>query len=236
MRFMLKFALLMVVTFVYLPSNAKSADTDSVDLMSDDFAVLKYIGQEYIKDKYQGQDIQIKGDFGITYQSFGDQPYPKFGFIGYELTNDKSEVSLLKLQLYKDAKGWRVERVLDNSKIHQANPTHIYKSGHARTDQTGKAGVAAAIIFEDWLNKANLIKDVRTTTMMCYLTKNLKSASCRGVYGLQSDNGLTCNSKNYLLRFDAGAWKVVKEIRDDQKVSGTTGELVIYKPLPMQCR
>jgi len=66
--------------------------------------------------------------------------YPKFGFIGYELTNHKSEESLIKLQLYKNSKGWRVERVLENSKIHQANPTHIYTSGHARTDQTKKGG------------------------------------------------------------------------------------------------
>jgi hypothetical protein len=235
MKSILKLLLLIVFTFVCLPVNAEEANKN-IDLMSDDFSVLKHIGRKYIKDNYQGQNIQIKGEFGITYKSYGDLAYPKFGFIGFELTSDTSEVSLLKLQLYKDAEGWRVERVLENSKIHQANPTHDYESGHARTDQTGKAEVAAAIVFEDWLNKENLIKDVRTTSMRCYLTKDLKSASCRGVYGLLTDAGLECHAKNYLLKSEAGSWKVVQEIRDDQKVSGSTGELITYKPLPMHCR
>ena len=235
MKSIFKFFLLIVVIFVCLPSTAEAADKKSVDLMSDDFAVLRHIGQEYIKHKYQRQNIQIKREFGIGYTSYGDLVYPKIGFIGYELINDKSEESLIKLQLYKNSQGWRVERVLENSKIHQANPTHIYESGHARTDQTGKAELAAAIVFEDWLNRENLIKDVRSTSMRCYLTKNLESASCRGVYGLQTDAGLKCHSKNYLLKSAAGAWKVVKEIRDDQKVSHSTGELVTHKPLPMHC-
>ena len=236
MKIILKSALLIVVTLVCLPASAEKGDKLSVDLMSDDFAVLQHIGREYIKNKYQRQNIQIKTEFGIGYISFGDLVYPKFGFIGYELTNHKSEESLIKLQLYKNSKGWRVERILENSKIHQANPTHIYTSGHARTDQTKKAEIAAAIVFEDWLNREDLIKDVRSTSMRCRLNKKLGSASCRGVYGLQTDAGLKCHSKNYLLKSVAGTWKVVKAIRDDQKVSYSTGELVPYKPLPMHCK
>ena len=83
--------------------------------------------------------------------------------------------------------------------------------------------------------KENLIKDVRSTFVRCRLTKNLESASCRGVYGLKTNDGIKCHSKNYLLKKVGGTWKVVKAIRDDQKVSPITGELVTHKPLPLHC-
>ena len=51
MKIILKYALLIVVTLVCLPASAEKGDKLSVDLMSDDFAVLRHIGQEYIKDK-----------------------------------------------------------------------------------------------------------------------------------------------------------------------------------------
>lgn len=225
----LSMALMLLATRIYADQHNKP-----VDLMSDDFAVFMYLGETYLKQKYKGKEIEIIKQFGIGYTSYSELSYPKVGFIGYELVSD-DETLLLKLQLYKDHKGWRVEHVLDNDKIDQANPTHRFDSGRARTDQTAQAQLVAALALQTWLNQEKIIKDVRATSMNCYLSKNLLSASCRGVYGLQVDTGVRCRSKNYLVKKIDGIWKVVKGIRLDQKISYATGELVTAKSAALHC-
>ncbi len=228
----LRNALLAGLTVIYFPVYA---DTEGIDLMSDDFSVLKHVGNQYMAENYQDQDVSKVREFGLGFKSHGDLKYPKSGFIGYELHSASGDVSVFKLQLYKDENGWRFERMLENSKIDQANPHHVYESGHARSDQSGKAVVAAAVVLEDWLNNEGLIGDVRSTSMTCYLNKSLSRGSCRGVYGLMTGAEVECKAKNYLLQNTAESWSLVKEIRDDQKVNYSTGELEPHKPFSMYC-
>ena len=131
--------------------------------------------------------------------------------------------------------GWRVDRELDNFKIHQANPTHSYTSGHSRTDESSKAKVIAAKSLEQWLIDSSLMEGVLSTSMHCYLTKDLSKASCRGIYGIKSDAAQVCHARNYLLGNLSGQWQTLQEISDNQKVDYTAGELITYRPFSMHC-
>ena len=77
------------------------ADNNSIDLHSDDFSVLRYIGEVYLK-KETLIPIETNSGFGVGYTSHGELPYPKTGFIGFKITGTDKSTELLKLQLYKD--------------------------------------------------------------------------------------------------------------------------------------
>ena len=224
----------LVVLFCSFTVQNSLASNGTVDLHADDFSVLRYVGENYLKE-VMGSQIEAKTDFGLGYTSHGDNPYPKVGFIGFHITKKDESTELLKLQLYKDASGWKVDRRLENTKIHQANNHHPYVSGHSRTDEAAKAKVVAAKSLEQWLNDTSVIERVRSTSMRCYLTKDLSRASCRGIYMKSADSNVTCHANNYLLTNTAGQWETLSEITDYQKVDYTTGELKSYKPFSMHC-
>jgi len=210
------------------------SNAQDIDLHSDDFSVLRHVGMSYLSKHYPPTPENTP-DFGLGYMSHGKQPYPKVGFIGFEIAGAGQGEETLKLQLYKGEGGWKVDRVLDSAKIHQANPTHPYESGHARTDATSKAKVVASKSLEEKLNQEALISNVRSTSMRCYVTKDRTAASCRGIFGVKENNELTCHAQNYLLGIDSGEWKTIRGIEDNQKVDYTSGELINYKPFSMHC-
>ena len=230
----MKIVRVLVVSIYAIASFHASASSNVIDLHSDDFGVLRHVGEVYLKQNTPFP-IVSKTDFGLGYTSHGELPYPKTGFIGFDITGIDKNTDLLKLQLYKDENGWRIDRELDNSKIHQANPTHLYTSGHPRTDETSKAKIVAAKSLEKWLNDSSLMEDVRSTSMRCYLTKDQSKASCRGVYGIKTGDTQICQAKNYLLGNLSCQWQTVQEISDTQKVDYKTGELITYKPFSMHC-
>ena len=90
-----------------------------VDLAYDSFDTLRHIARQYLNAKYT--NIELLSDFSTSYKSNGDADFPKTGFIGYETVANGAS-TIIKLQLYKDEKGWRVANQLAENQINQAHP------------------------------------------------------------------------------------------------------------------
>ncbi len=215
-------------------SLSQYSNSQEINLHSDEFSVLRHVGVSYLSEYYPTMPNNPP-DFGLGYTSYGELPFPKVGFIGFDVSGPDQEDTVLKLQLYKDETGWKVARVLDSSKIHQAHPTHSYESGHARTDASSRATVVASKSLEKELNKNSIMQNVRGTSMSCYVTKDRTAASCRGVYRVVEDSEVVCRVQSYLMNSEEGEWKTIRSIADNQKVDYVTGKLIIYKPFPPHC-
>lgn len=202
-----------------------------VDLKSDSFDTLDHLAKEYIK--LQDSEVKLGERFGITYTSYSDD-YPKSGFVGYEV--DAGEQPLIKIQLAKSERGWKVENQLNANQIHQAHPVVVDIEGSLRTIEGLKATTIAARKLESYLNDEALIDDTRSTSVRCYLTKTAHKASCRAVYGLKANGNVECHNVNYLLSNNGEGWMLETEILDTQKVDYNSGELVSKKPFSMNCK
>lgn len=204
----------------------------TVDPKADSFDTLDYLAKEYIKTQFGV--IKLGERFGVSYKSYGDDEYPKSGFVGYEV--DKGETSLIKIQLAKDESGWKVANELSANQIHQAHPVVVDIEGNLRTVEGLKATTAAARKFESYLNDKALIGATRSTSVRCYLTKTAHKASCRAIYGLKEKGNIECHNVNFLLSNDGQNWNFESEILDTQKVDYNSGELVTKKPFSMNCQ
>ena len=208
-----------------LLSDPLIANETPIDLKSDDFKVFTQIAEDYIKENIARSSIFSKREFGTGYTSFDNNNFPKVGFVGYEILNLNGKIELIKLQLFKSANGWAIVNKLDSNKIHEANPTFVHKTDHARTINQRESKVSTAIKLEKWLNDENIINDVRSTNISCYTSKELTKASCHSIYGLKIDNEVQCMTKSYLLLKQDNLWVVDSEINFDQKVDYTSGKL-----------
>lgn len=206
-----------------------------IDLHSDKFDVLRHVASEAAAEILESKPFVLVDDFGLGYSSLGDKPYPKYGFAGLEIVDAAGTARVLKLQLIKDESGWQFARVLDNDKIHQAHPPMDFESGHARTEASNRAVISAASSLEAWLNREALMPRVRSTAMSCYVSKHFESASCHGIYGLKADGETSCHTRSYLLEKKHQNWEVTAEIRYDQQVDYTSGELKTRKPFSKHC-
>ncbi len=206
-----------------------------VDIASDDFSVFRYLASQYINENISITDIVEKKEFGTGYTSFDNNLFPKVGFIGFELTDNKGKNILIKLQTFKDIDGWRVVNVLSNKKIHQAHPTYTHETEHVRSRSQGEAKLAAAIELERWLIKQNIIDSVRSTQVRCYSSKDNLKASCHGVFGLKIGGSLECMSKSYLMVKQENKWAVEQDISYKQKVNYKSGEIEVTKPFRKRC-
>tara|TARA_R110000744_G_scaffold242797_2_gene359858 strand:- start:158 stop:844 length:687 start_codon:yes stop_codon:yes gene_type:complete len=206
-----------------------------IDLTTDNFNVFTHLADKYIATHIKLQPFIKKSTFGMSYTSFDENVFPKVGFIGYQYTDSHEKDSLVKLQLFKSAKGWAVVNILDNDKIDKANPTYTYKTDHVRNKQSGKVKVATAQESEAWFNQQGIIHNVRSTSISCYVTKDSSKASCHTIYGLKDDGKVSCFSKSYLMAREQDIWKMIKEINYDQKVSYSSGELKVIKPFSKRC-
>jgi len=211
------------------------ATGQEVDLTSDNFNVFTYLADKYIETHIKLQPFTKKSTFGMGYTSFGENTFPKVGFIGYEYTDSNEKDRVVKLQLFKSVTGWAVVNELANDKIHEANPTYMDKTDHVRNNNSRKVKVASAKESEAWFNQQGIIHNVRSTSISCYVTKDSSKASCHTVYGLKGDGKVSCFSQSYLMEREHDLWKMVKEIRYDQRVSYSTGELKVIKPFSKRC-
>lgn len=203
----------------------------TIDLKSDSFDTLDHLAKEYIKIQYN--DVKLGDRFGVTYTSYSDD-YPKSGFVGYEV--DAGKQSLIKIQLIKNERGWKVANQLNANQIHQAHPVVVDIEGSLRTIEGLKATTAAARKFESYLNDQALMDATRSTSVRCYLTKTAHKASCRAIYGLKENGNVECHNVNYLLSNDGKSWMFESKILDTQKVDYNSGELVSKKPFSMNCQ
>lgn len=203
-----------------------------IDLTHDSFDTLRYVSQQYLKEKYE--NIQFQYDFGGSYQSHADKNHPKAGFIGYETVLDGGKPSLAKIQLYKDEKGWRVVNQLDEDQIPQAHPITEYTANNPRGVQKSQAQMVAALELESNLNTKDMMPKVRSTTISCHMARTLDKANCRAVYGVRQANEIVCESKNYLLVRSGEKWKIESEISDDERLN-SKGELVVRKLFGLNC-
>ena len=199
--------------------------------MSDDFSVLETISKAYVAEHIGGKIID---KFGLSYKSNSDKPFPKSGFVGFELKKANTK-QIVKLQLYKDDKGWAVMGTLPNNQINDAHPLDLPETGHKRTDEGAKAKKVAGIYFEKLMQQQNKILSIRSTSTNCYLTKTADKASCTTTYGIVNDKEQQCLTLSTLTHKNKGDWQVVKEINFTQKVDYTSGELKDYKPFTPRC-
>lgn len=66
------------------------SNSSALDLMSDDFEVLKTISNNFIKKQYPNAKLENASNFGVSLKSFGkDLVHPKTGFVGYDLGADQ---------------------------------------------------------------------------------------------------------------------------------------------------
>lgn len=232
----MKFNITVLLLGATLSASMSSFATEpEIDLTSDSFDVFTHLADKYIETHIKIEPFIKKSTFGMGYTSFDDNVFPKVGFIGYEYTDSNEKDKLVKLQLFKSAKGWAVVNILANDKIHEASPTYTYKTDHMRSKQSGKAKVVAAQESEVWLNQQGNIHNVRSTSVSCYVTKDSSKASCHTIYGLKNDGKVSCFSKSYLLERELNVWKMIKEINYDQRVSYSSGELKVTKPFSKHC-
>jgi hypothetical protein len=232
MHWFIKILLFSVVFGIHLSGFTNEKE---VDLSSDDFSVFRHLANEYLEEQFSGKAIHTKNEFGTGLTSFDNNLFPKVGFIGYELINKNGQLSLLKIQTFKDIDGWRIVNILDNHKIHQAHPTYIHQTEHSRTRSQSEAKLAAAIELENWLIKQNIINSVRSTQVRCYSSKDNAKASCHGVFGLKIAGSVECMSKSYLMVKQKDQWHAKKEISYKQKVNYKSGEIETTKPFAKRC-
>jgi hypothetical protein len=138
--------------------------------------------------------------------------------------------TVVKAQLYKDEKGWRVTNLLTENQIHQAHPVAEYIIKNKRSLQKHLAKVAAALALEEQLNDEGVMPKVRATNASCYTAKDKKKASCGMTYGIRDGDDIVCKNKNYLLTRTDNKWRVEKQILETEKIDYASGELVSFKP------
>jgi hypothetical protein len=232
MNSIFKAVLLAVILSASIPCFASE---QKIDLTSDGFNIFTHLADKYIEKNIKLQPFIEKNTFGMGYTSFDESVFPKVGFIGYEYINSDGKDELVKLQLFKNDKGWAVVNVLANDKIHQANPIYTYKTDHVRNKNLGKVKVAAAKATQAWFHQQGIILNIRSTSVSCYVTKDSSKASCHTVYALKEEGKVSCFSKSYLMEREQDNWKMTKEINYDQRVSYSSGELKVTKPFSKRC-
>lgn len=203
-----------------------------VDVQLDSFDTLRYLAEKYIS-KHNNQ-LKLGKSYDASYVNYSEDKR-KSGFVGYQATTTSGKEILVKIQLLKDDKGWRVVNQLSDKQIHSAHPVFTDIKGSMRTVENAKAEVVAAQKLETYLNEKNIIPMVRATKVNCYLTKAADKASCRAIYGLKDKDAINCHDKNYLLANDGKGWKVESDILATQRVDYRTGKLITNKPFSMSC-
>lgn len=187
-----------------------------LNLNEDSLDLLKILATQYIAE--QDATFDLGESFAVSYTGFGED-YPKSGFVGFESVKQAGvETQLKKIQLIKDKDGWRVLQQLKANQIDQAHAVIAEVTGNLRTVEGHKAKQVVGVKLEQFLNQENIMKNVRSTGVSCYLTKDASKASCRAVYGVvdmpdESDKPKDLNSK------------VGELVKSDNKVDAMMGLL-----------
>jgi hypothetical protein len=204
-----------------------------LDRTYDSFGILRYIAREYLRAAHSGE-IEVLGHFGGRYSS-SDKPFPHTGFLGLEYRVEGKPVQMAKLQMLKDASGWRVAHRLQDEQISEAHPLFSDPDSPPGPRSGTMLEVAAARFVEGQLQRDGLMPKVRYTDARCRQGRSHPWGSCRITYGLKNDGGKECRVHTLLMQFKDDHWQVVRMLENNQQIVHATGELEEYEPREPSC-
>ncbi len=193
-----------------------------LDRAFDGFGTLRYIGREYLEGEH-GVDIEVLGEFAGRY--IGGDRLPKTGYLGLEYRPEGGEEQVAKLQMLKDANGWRVANRLPVDQINEAHPLVADPSSPPSARSGAMLEVAAALFVEEQLRRDGSISKVRYTSASCNMDSSYTKGSCRITYALKEGSAQECFARTLLLSFKGDRWQVERELNDNQRIAYRTGEL-----------
>ncbi|PPI83067.1 hypothetical protein KEHDKFFH_16665 [Marinobacter maroccanus] len=188
---------------------------------------LTLLAERYAEQK--DAFANVENTFGTTLYTNGNAS-PATAFVGLEVSDREGKLALMKLQFRMEQSGWVVANELSPDQIHEAHAVLDSFEGDRRTVEGNKARLVAGSRFEMELQEQALIKNVRGTSVNCYLSEAANKASCRTAATVLENGSNDCFRRFYLLTHNGSEWLFEGNLKQSQKVDYKTGEIVEGRP------
>jgi len=193
----------------------------SLDRSYDSFDTLRLIAREYLEVEQGNAIADELDDFHVTYSS-SNVPYPHVGYIGIEYQDADGKPLMSRLQLRKDAEGWKVARELKATELNLAHPINLTPENKGGSKVNGQPETVAARFVENKYNALGMVPHIRKTRMSCNYSREY--GNCRFSFILKKPAGKECHTVNMLLRHKV-SWRVDRELEKNQRIDLQTGEV-----------
>jgi len=193
------------------------------DLKCDSMETLRYAAKLYIQGKLGKDDVTVSdagGNASGWHNNVDEKQSEQFGGVDVNYKVGDDSESFLRVQLHKDADGWKVVRELKGNELRPAHPL-------AEVDKKDSRKYFLYLVSRR-LEK-DLQKEYPNNNYRTEMYASRRSSTMHGIaqvelkyYILGSDKRY---SRKYLLRLVADDWTVDRILSENEKINTKTGTI-----------